>query len=494
MSFRPVSVRPASVRIDPAQPGSIHRERVRPARVGWAVLFRGIPLLMVALLLSAATGASAQDVQVPLDTDGRVQTITRAMAERLHLLLDEHPALAEARLFREGTDVWFLEVTSLREGELVRERQPLTPGEAAELRRQVTERLVAYGAPGAAIGPRALLVGTYSGLGLFFYDWAVPFILNVEDGRAASGLGLLTAGASFCIPYLATSGRPVTYGEAEMVRTGAVRGLAYGGILWALLQPQDDEGEGRGGTAIVLGASLAGGMAGSRWACVTRMTPGTAAMLANGSDFGMLAAAGVLVLSEAKDGRGIAGGLLAGGVGGTAAAYRLARPRTYSWGDAQALRDAGLLGAFVGAAMVNWSDTEDEKSYAGGALAGMAAGLVVGDRLVQRTELSGGQAVLIELGTVAGSVVGVGLARLLVSDDADGSIYLTSAAAGAVAGYALTFRAMRRYPRAAARSVLELQVNPFGLAALRGRREGARRDRARGDLPRMPLLSVSCRF
>ena len=462
--------------------------------------FLGLLVLPVTLLVLAATPAPAQDVQVSFDTGGRVLTMTRATAERLDLLLDEYPALTEARLFREGADIWILEVVSRRDGELVRERKPLSVEEAAELRRQVSDRLAAHGAPDTSVGPRALLVGTYCLLGLFFYDWAVPVVLDVEEAGAAVGLGLLAAGASYYIPYKLTSGRPVTYGEAEMVRTGAIRGLVDGGLLWALLGPDDDESSDDdespedGGTAMVMGASIVGGAIGSRWARAAQMTPGTAAMIANGSDFGMLATGGLLVLFEVEESRGVAGALLAGGAGGVAMAYYRARPRPYSWGDAQAVRDAGILGAFTGMMVVDWTGSEDEKAIASVALVGMAAGLAVGDRLVQRTELTPGQAVLIELGMIAGSVAGLGVAYVLASDDADESVYLTSAVAGAAAGYGLTFRSMRRNSRPVSQSSLELKLNPLGLLALRSRNEGAGRDRARQEPSRMPLLAVSCRF
>jgi hypothetical protein len=464
---------------------------VRSVRIPGGFVLPGILVMIGALFVLTATSAAAQEIQFPFDTGGRVETLSRATAERLHVLLDEYPALVEARLFRTDAGAWFLEVTTRRGSELVRDRRSLTPEEASELRRQVTDRLAAFGAPGAPIGPRTLLVGTYTALGVTFYDWAVPFILDVNDGKSAAGLGLLSLGASFYIPYATTSRRTVTYGEAEMVRTCAARGLLDGWLLWEVFRPDndDDESTARGEAALVMGASLTGGVVGSHWARWTQMTPGTAAMVANGSDFGMLAAGGVLVLSETKDNRGIAGSLLVGGLGGVAAAYHRARARPYSWGDAEALRTAGFLGGFAATAVVDWSGTEDEKAYTAGALAGIAAGLAVGDRLVARTELTGGQAILIELGTVAGSVAGLGLAYLLASDDADGTVYLTSTAAGATAGYALTYRAMRGNRGSAQHSSLEFDLNPLGLAALRTGSAGERR-----DVRQAPLLSVRWRF
>lgn len=325
-------------------------------------------------------------------------------------------------------------------------------------------------------------------MGLVLYDWAVPYILGVEDPKAGVGLGLLSAGASFYIPFSTTSRRMVTYGEAEMVRTSALRGLPYGALVYDLIRSDDEEG-GRALASLLMASSLAGGIGGSHWARKTQMTAGTARMVANGSDFGMLAAGGLLVFCDAEDDHVIAGSLLAGGIGGVAVAYHRAKALPYSWGDAEALRTAGILGAFAGAVVLEWSDTEDERAYAAGVLGGCAAGLVVGDRLVERTELTGGQAILIELGTIAGGVTGLGLAYLLASDNADATIYLTSSMVGATAGYALTYRSMRRDSGPAHRSSLELQLDPIGLAGLLGASDWVRK-----DLPQAPLLSVNWRF
>ena len=49
------------------------------------LMFRGILVLSLALVVSAATSAMAREVRAPFDTGGCVQTMTRAMAEEFHL-------------------------------------------------------------------------------------------------------------------------------------------------------------------------------------------------------------------------------------------------------------------------------------------------------------------------------------------------------------------------------------------------------------------------
>jgi hypothetical protein len=451
------------------------------------LLFLQLALAVSVISVTFTSVTIALDFQVTFDTTGHVETLSRAMAERLQVLVDEYPDLAEARLFRDEQDRWSLEVTSRRGGALQRQRRQLTSEEAVQLRQRVTDQLTALGAPDPNSGPRTLLVTSYTVAGVAFYDWAMPMMLNVQDGRAAVGLGLVTAGASFYVPYATTSHRPVTYGEAEMVRNGLLRGAIYGELLNGLIQPDHDNG--RASAASVMGGSLAGGIGGSHWARCTKMSAGTARMVTNGSDFGMLASGALLVMAEPDDDRAIFGTLFAGGMGGATAGYLRAKDRPYSWGDAEALRAAGFLGAYSGMVIANWSDTDESKAYVAASLAGCVAGIVVGDRLVRHTDLSPGQSILIDVGTVAGGVAGLGLAYLTGSDSDDETYYLTSSALGATAGYALTYRSMRRGGGSTDSSTLDLNVNPIAVAGLIGNHDGALR-----EMPASPMLSVSWLF
>ena len=448
----------------------------------------GTPLRGIALALLWAAAAAAQEQQVPFDTGGQIEVLTRAEARRLHFLIDKYPDLTDARLFRNAAGDWFLEVSSRRSDGIWRERMPLTPEEAEQMRRSVSERLQGSGAGDAFIGPRAMLIGTCATLGLGFYAWAVPVGLDVDDTRLAIGLGLLSSAAAFYIPFAATAHRPVSYGEAEMLRIGATRGIADGFLLWGSLAPEDAESD-REGILAALGGSALGAIAGQQWARRTAMSPGTARMVATGSDFGMFAGYLTAVLSDKEDDRPVRSGLmLAGGLAAPAAVYAGTRSWPYSWGDAEVLRAAGVLGIALGATAVDWFDSEDDKALAVGALVGCGAGFFAGHKLVENTEFSIGQAVLIELGTLAGSVAALGLTYVVSGSGTDETAYLTAGTAGAIGGFAATYLAMRNNPSAMSRSSLELRLEPAGLAAL-GLGAGARwSGRA------LPLLSVTGRF
>jgi hypothetical protein len=494
------------------------------------------PVLRVLLLLvsfgaasgvaaASATAVAAQDVQVALDEAGRVDVLTRSLAERLDLFVAEVPGFAEARLFRTAPDAFVLEISARRDGALVRERRPLTGVEVAELRRVVTQRMEAFGGPGAPLEARALLVGGSSLMGLGFYGWAVPEVLGVEDARARVGVYMLAAAASFLGPWLATAGQGVTYGEAVLALSGATRGPIYGWLLHDAVSPEpafadpgdpwDSRQPESGGfdrerrrLALQLAGSIGAGVGGFHWARSRGLDAGTAHMTATGSDVGMAATALALLAFKARDEQLVTGTVLAGGLAGTGLGYLHGRDRPYTWGDVEVVRMGGTLGAFSGLTLASWltDDLDDaDRLLAGSMLAGMATGLLIGDRLVRDRDFSAVQGLLVDLGTWTGALGALGATYVLLPEGGrrEGETYLTATALGGIAGYALTRRALERSARTGARrGGLDVQLNPVGLLGLRGGSHGSGRGaggaglpaaRAAGAVP-LPLLHASYRF
>jgi hypothetical protein len=140
--------------------------------------------------------------------------------------------------------------------------------------------------------------------------------------------------------------------------------------------------------------------------------------------------------------------LLVSGLAGNAAGLILGKVLADSdgtrltWGDGEVNRAAGLLGAFAAGAMADWFGAFDEESSRvaiGALLAGSAGGLYLGHRLAVRTDFSVGRAVLVDLGTLAGGLLGAGITYLATPDDYDNHTpYVTAAAGGAILGFALT--------------------------------------------------------
>jgi len=136
--------------------------------------------------------------------------------------------------------------------------------------------------------------------------------------------------------------------------------------------------------------------------------------------------------------------ILAASAAGLTAGALVADERAYSWGDAEVVRTAGLLGAGLAATAVDISDTENPNPYVAAAMAASLGGIVGGDRLVARRNFSVGQALLIDAGTIAGGALGLGVAYLLSDGDSDSRPYTISAAIGSTGAFALLYRLTHR--------------------------------------------------
>ena len=362
--------------------------------------------LLSIILGLVAPVVHAQEVQVPLDRSGRIQRIDSELARRLGMLLDRYPGFTEARLFRAADSTFVLEVTMARGGQVLRERVPMSAAGADSLRAQVSA-LVAEKAPAAALNQegRALLVSMTTLMGLGFYGWALP-LSSDASGETGTAIYLLTAGGSFFLPLLATSGQPVTWGTTDLALYGATRGIAHGVFAYELFA-----GDGSNGDA-ALASSVAGslieGVGGYLWARGANLRAGSTTAIGALGDFGLLEGVGLAHLADYFDGNHdaqAAGTILAGSALGLAGGAMLAGHRDYSYGDARIMRDGMLLGSCLSLMVVDWFNPSDN-TYRTGAMLGGVVGLVGGDRLVRDTEFTAGQSWLVTLGLVAGGAVG----------------------------------------------------------------------------------------
>lgn len=449
--------------------------------------------LWLAALLLCAGAAGAQEVQVPLDERGRVEVVDASLATRLGLFVDEYPGFREARLFQAADSSFVLEVTLARGGRTARQRVPLTAAEVAELRRRVGER-VEERAPLTGIDQngRYLLLGQTTVLGTTFYGWAVPYVTRARNTGAIS-LYLLTAGASFFLPYALTEEQPVSYGMANLSRYGATRGIAHGMLAYHLVAGDPDDFDGceydpalgytvcrdygraesdeRARAAAAMLASVGEGVAGYLWARNENMTAGTANAIGTGGDFGLLGGLGLAYVAGTADigERATAAVALPAAAGGILAAHRIAGKRDYTWGDADVLYTAGAVGVLAGAAAGDLL-TLEERPLAAAAMLGGAAGLYLGDRFVRDTDFTVGQASLNRLGTIAGGLVGLGLGALVAVESDDPTPAVAGAAGGAVLGYLGTYgslsRAAREQRGESGPLGWSVQVSPAGVMGL----------------------------
>lgn len=445
-------------------------------------------LLTAGLLFGMVGSLVAQEVQVPLDQAGRVEVVDARLAERLGLFLDEYPGFREARLFRLADSSFVLEVTVLVQGQTARLRRPLTAAQAGELRRQVTERL-AERAPGAALDQdgRFLFLLRMLPLGLGFYGPGVPIVLGVDDGAAIAGTYLLSAGGAFFLPYYLTRNRSVTYGQGVLGVYGATRGaIFHTSLLERLLFGKDDaesypmdpgydEEPSSGGYysrryfALGIPLTAAEAVGGMIWAGRTGMTAGHANAIKWMGDVGMATGAllgGMMDLEY----RGRDALILASSAVGIVGGDRLARRRAYTYADADLMGYTGILGVLTGLTVLDWfTDAPSSATIEATVLAGLFGGLAVGDLLVQPTDFTINQSIIIAGGSIAGGLVGTGIMLLLVGDAKSEPIF-TAATAGALTGFGVTYAALapdaRRFAGGTERSGIELAFSPLSMLKL----------------------------
>ncbi|HUG41917.1 MAG TPA: hypothetical protein VMM12_15710 [Longimicrobiales bacterium] len=307
---------------------------------------------------------------------------------------------------------------------------------------------------------------------------------------------MLTAGASFVIPYLYTRDRPVTYGMANAGFWGATRGLTHGVYLVNLL---DDTPSDRAALGLGMALSLAEGLGGYSWARATDMSAGQAHTIGNFGDFGHAWAGSVLLMAQPDPDQAAFATLLAGAGLGLAYGTTRSAALPYTWGDAEVQRAAFFLGAGNGAVVWDWifgeHASDDDIRFLGAALlGGSIAGLLAGDHALRGHDFSAGQAILVDLGTLAGGLLGLGLAVLVSPENVDDATpLLTLAAVGADIGFLATFASLSDNARRRAErrtGALELDINPAALLLLRDDHP------ARRGAPgvEVPLVALRYRF
>lgn len=438
-------------------------------------------------------GPTVRETVVALDPERGIVVLDAATRRELNLF-PELQGFVSATLLRAegaGEEVWVLELVLRREGDEVRERRALDAAGLAGLRAAIADAFRARGTTGiVAREGRGGIVLTSTLLGLGYYGWAVPDALGIDSDRGIIAGYLLTSGASFLVPYLATRSRPVSRAGQAGATWGATRGIVFGAVLGDLLgldASDDSRSRARNGVG-VLGSALTG-LAGFGYASAVDHDVGRVALAGALGDFALAGAfttAYALGLYEAdlecfgdvctspgseatKGGHALGLGL---GAAGVALAAHHARNRDVRRGDVRVLQSAGLLGAQLVAPVAHAAfgdgGYDDERAFAGTLVAGAAAGLFVGNRYGMRGELTPGDGLLVLAGHLAGGAAALGITYLVDDGSSDAPLYLATSALGSLAGSVLTYRAVRGgtppSPVGSGRGV-DIEVQPLAMLA-----------------------------
>lgn len=422
------------------------------------------PLLLVRMLalgvasLTTSTRLAAQaapilESVVPFDSAGRLTVITPSLVSRFRLMAPAWPVATpfqEARLFLSSRDGYVL---AARLGDGTVYRYALSDADFASLRRTVDAAVQAQGPAGArGLGASSSLevsqpagnafVRNQTVLGLIAYGPATAALLSKSSGAAAAGGYFLAAGTSFFVAANTVRHRTVTRAQAARAAHGGIRGAITG---LGVATMYNANGGPEWGAPILAGA-LIGTAAGFRQA--RGLSDGEAASAGLFADLGALTTLGIggsldafkrreVVRTEVIStpngvyansytstdnrvrgaGQATIGAAIGAEVLGYALGPRYARRAAYNVtaGDVTAVFTSGLVGGLTASGLVG-DNARPPARFAVGT-AGLLAGAWVADRgLVRNADRTAADGTLLQLGTLAGALIGGGVAAMVETE------------------------------------------------------------------------------
>jgi hypothetical protein len=436
-----------------------------------------------ALFLLPVLRLEAQVVErpVPFDSNGLVTVMTPFLADRAGLRPPWWPVSGEfvdARLFTANDSTYVLAVT--RKTGVV-ERYSLS-GADRDAIRAVVSRLPRE-AIMARTDARNAFVRGQTLLGLFVYGPAFAGAIGENTGAQSAGYLVVAGGSFFAASEISRRmfiARPQADLSANMGLNGALAGWAST-YLMGMTDRAQFAGAFIGGlTGAALGVRIA-----------RNMTEADAVGAGFGSNISAAIALGTMealrgeetctfdqvTLTTTCRGRRLSNKtevatILAAGIVGYPLGVLYPRNATYNVtaGDIQTLATTSLLGAAAGVALLNKNTTYSHAAVM--ATAGGVVGMIAGDRfLVQRYDHGRGEADRIALGTVAGGLIGAGIAALGESTRENPHVVGGLAVAGGLTGLIATERYVGPNPDAG-RPRLRVTFSPASIPLLAIRTPG----------------------
>jgi len=393
-----------------------------------------------------AQRAPAIETPVPFDSAGRVLAMTPTLLSRLAIIAPAWPvsgSFREARLFRTDAGTFVL-VVQRTDGSVA--RFTLDDEARTALQLAVRSGLLAQGTGGQRLTTDAItglevsqpagnrFVRNQTLLGLVAYGPATAALLSDASPAAAAGGYFLAAGTSFFVAAQTVKNRTVTRAQSSLASHGGTRGAAAGAAVAAIANANSGPGW---GAPILLGA-IGGTVGGYRHA--RGLSDGEAASAGFVADLAALTVLGVggaadafrretrqvffdperpdLSYTETEDnlrtpGKVTLGAAIGASVLGYALGPRYARRASYNVtaGDVSVAFASAALGALAATALPG--DNADQTTMFGVATAGMLTGAWLADRALVRTyDRTSADGTLVQLGALAGALMGGGVAAI----------------------------------------------------------------------------------
>jgi len=412
--------------------------------------------LLIALSLLGAAAASAEPSTAPSEIGQSEPSAESSLNSVFELALDGQlkGALAalDQLLEKEELSPQLRSQAMRMKSSLLKRLKPRSgaqassPEERSEL--EINEERFDSKAEGRAPsqGARTALVGATTLHGLSIYGPALATI-NSGSTRVSVGLYTLAASASLAAPLFIFEREDVNWAMTDLGFTGLSRGALHGALTAGLLDLDEE-------TAAFLGlmtlGSVAEGALGVWYAKQAELSAGESHGLTVWHDIGTAAGLMSAVTFDLQSDKALVGLTLGGSalgfLGGTQ--YRRLRSTPWggphSWGNMELLRLSAALGTYAGGTMIETLELNEPSAIGGVLLGAMAGGALVGDLLIQRKLLSFNEALMIELSTFGGGLLGAALTYLSLSD-ATPTSFLWGSLIGATGAYALSYKLSEGY-------------------------------------------------
>src|SRR2546423_1101641 len=425
--------------------------------------------LVAATTLPSATRIESQVVErpVPFDANGRVMVMTPYIAERAALRAPWWPVggeFTEARMFTTNDSTFVLAV-GRRSG--VVERYTISIADRDAIR-AIVSRLPSD-VIAARTDARNAFVRNQTILGLLAYGPA--FAGAIADNNAGQVAGyLVVAGGSFFAASEISRRNLITRPQSDLAfnmgHNGALAGLAAAYVLKAKTRAQAASAfvGGLVGTGVGLGI---GGAMTEADAVATGFGSALGALIALGSSIAIRADRGCtldLGGSSCAADRAQVAAMLAGGLVGYP--FGLLYPRNANYrvtpGDVNTLWSGALVGSLTGAAFLK--ESPKRRTAALAVTTGGLLGVILADRfLVQRADHGRTESTQLLFGTLAGSLMGAGIANIGNNAHHNPQRVFALAAVGGLAGIIGTEYYLNPSSDAG-RSRIRVSFNTAGLA------------------------------
>ncbi len=378
-------------------------------------------VLTCTLLILTFLNSSAQELLVPLDREGKITTLIGTTARKLELF-NEFDNVLEARLYKAGADMYFLEILYLSDNYPKKDRLQLNEFKVNELRKIVTDAIyekdisLYLNQEG-----RPQFLATTAILSLSIWGPSVPILLELNKFSDVVGTWLIFSGVGFLIPYSICANSDITDGIANFASGGGILGTGHGALLSLLI----------GGKEVSLQGIYTGMLIGSLTELITNyhiakknnFSGGKSNVIllysTVGSIYGIYFAGAVDFLKgfpKKFDAQATAVTVLLTSALGYTLGANIANSQNYTEGDVSFKLNSWIIGTLLPASLLVLGDNKSPEVYCSLMSLGGVAGLILGNELVKGYDFSKSDGIYNTLATFSGGLLGTGLGSILSSD------------------------------------------------------------------------------